>query len=75
MDTNLTTKKKIFFVDGLINKSASQTFTFIEKISREKENFEPFFVTTKHENMKWPYSKIPQNIFRVWKNGTYVRNL
>ena len=75
MDTNLTTKKKIFFVDGLINKSASQTFTFIEKISKEKENFEPFFVTTKHENMKWPYSKIPQNIFRIWKNGTYVRNL
>ena len=47
MDTNLTTKKKIFFVDGLINKSASQTFTFIEKISKEKENFEPFFVNTK----------------------------
>ena len=40
MNTNLTTKKKIFFVDGLINKSASQTFTFIEKISKEKENFE-----------------------------------
>ena len=68
-------KKKIFFIDGLINISAAQTFLFLQKIISDKKDFELFFVSSKNDEAKWPYTQIPHNLIRIWNSVSYVRNL
>ena len=68
-------KKKIFFIDGLINISAAQTFLFLQNIISDKKDFELFFVTSKNDEAKWPYTQFPLNLIRMWENGSYVRKL
>ena len=50
-------KKKIFFIDGLINISAAQTFLFLQKIISDKKDFELFFISSKNDEAKWPYTQ------------------
>ena len=52
-------KKKIFFIDGLINISAAQTFLFLQKIISDKKDFELFFLSPKNDAIKWPYTQSP----------------
>ncbi|SVE38380.1 uncharacterized protein METZ01_LOCUS491234, partial [marine metagenome] len=68
-------KKKIFFIDGLINISAAQIFLFLQKIISDKKDFELFFLSSKNDEAKWPYTQSPLNLIRIWENGSYVRNL
>jgi len=68
-------KKKIFFIDGLINISAAQTFLFLQNIISDKKDFELFFLTSKNDEAKWPYAQTPQNLIRIWDSMSYVRNL
>ena len=68
-------KKKIFFIDGLINISAAQTFLFLQKIISDKKDFELFFLSPKNDAVKWPYTQSPLNLIRIWENSSYVRNL
>ena len=68
-------KKKIFFIDGLINISAAQTFLFLQKIISDKKDFELFFLSPKNDAVKWPYTQSPLNLIRIWENCSYVRNL
>ena len=68
-------KKKIFFIDGLINISAAQIFLFLQKIISDKKDFELFFLSSKNDEAKWPYTQFPLNLIRIWENGSYVRNL
>jgi len=68
-------KKKIFFIDGLINISAAQTFLFLQKIISDKKDFELFFISSKNDEAKWPYTQKPHNLIRIWDSVSYVRNL
>ena len=68
-------KKKIFFIDGLINISAAQTFLFLQKIISDKKDFELFFLSSKNDEAKWPYTQFPLNLIRMWENDSYVRKL
>ena len=68
-------KKKIFFIDGLINISAAQTFLFLQKIISDKKDFELFFLSSKNDAAKWPYTQFPLNLIRIWENDSYVRKL
>ena len=68
-------KKKIFFIDGLINISAAQTFVFLQNIISDKKDFELFFLTSKSDEAKWPYAQTPRNLIRIWDSMNYVRNL
>ena len=68
-------KKKIFFIDGLINISAAQTFLFLQKIISDKKDFELFFLSPKNDAVKWPYTQFPLNLIRMWENDSYVRKL
>ena len=68
-------KKKIFLIDGLINISAAQIFLFLQKIISDKKDFELFFLSSKNDEAKWPYTQFPLNLIRIWENGSYVRNL
>ena len=68
-------KKKIFFIDGLINISAAQTFLFLQKMISDKKDFELFFLSPKNDAVKWPYTQSPLNLIRMWENCSYVRNL
>ena len=68
-------KKKIFFIDGLINISAAQIFLFLQKIISDKKDFELFFLSPKNDEAKWPYTQFPLNLIRMWENGSYVRKL
>ena len=68
-------KKKIFFIDGLINISAAQTFLFLQKIISDKKDFELFFLSSKNDEAKWPYTQFPLNLIRIWENDSYVRKL
>ena len=68
-------KKKIFFIDGLINISAAQIFSFLQKIISDKKDFELFFLSPKNDEVKWPYTQFPLNLIRIWENDSYVRKL
>ena len=68
-------KKKIFFIDGLINISAAQIFLFLQKIISDKKDFELFFLSSKNDAAKWPYTQFPLNLIRIWENDSYVRKL
>jgi glycosyltransferase involved in cell wall biosynthesis len=68
-------KKKIFFIDGLINISAAQIFLFLQKIISDKKDFELFFLSSKNDEAKWPYTQFPLNLIRMWENDSYVRKL
>ena len=68
-------KKKIFFIDGLINISAAQIFLFLQKIISDKKDFELFFLSSKNDEAKWPYTQFPLNLIRIWENDSYVRKL
>ena len=68
-------KKKIFFIDGLINISAAQIFLFLQKIISDKKDFELFFLSPKNDEAKWPYTQFPLNLIRIWENDSYVRKL
>ena len=68
-------KKKIFFIDGLINISAAQIFLFLQKIISDKKDFELFFLSSKNDAAKWPYTQFPLNLIRMWENDSYVRKL
>ena len=68
-------KKKIFFIDGLINISATQIFLFLQKIISDKKDFELFFLSSKNDAAKWPYTQFPLNLIRIWENDSYVRKL
>ena len=68
-------KKKIFFIDGLSNISAAQTFLFLQKIISDKKDFELFFISSKNDEAKWPYTQKPHNLIRIWDSVSYVRNL
>ena len=68
-------KKKIFFIDGLINISATQIFLFLQKIISDKKDFELFFLSPKNDEAKWPYTQFPLNLIRMWENDSYVRKL
>ena len=68
-------KKKIFFIDGLINISAAQIFSFLQKIISDKKDFELFFLSSKNDEAKWPYTQFPLNLIRMWENDSYVRKL
>ena len=68
-------KKKIFFIDGLINISATQIFLFLQKIISDKKDFELFFLSSKNDEAKWPYTQFPLNLIRIWENDSYVRKL
>jgi len=68
-------KKKIFFIDGLINISAAQIFSFLQKIISDKKDFELFFLSPKNDEAKWPYTQFPLNLIRMWENDSYVRKL
>ena len=68
-------KKKIFFIDGLINISAAQIFLFLQKIISDKKDFELFFISSKNDEAKWPYTQKPHNLIRIWDSVSYVRNL
>ena len=68
-------KKKIFLIDGLINISAAQIFLFLQKIISDKKDFELFFLSSKNDEAKWPYTQFPLNLIRMWENDSYVRKL
>ena len=68
-------KKKIFLIDGLINISAAQIFLFLQKIISDKKDFELFFLSSKNDEAKWPYTQFPLNLIRIWENDSYVRKL
>ena len=68
-------KKKIFFIDGLINISAAQIFLFLQNIISDKKDFELFFISSKNDEAKWPYTQKPHNLIRIWDSVSYVRNL
>ena len=68
-------KKKIFLIDGLINISAAQIFLFLQKIISDKKDFELFFLSSKNDAAKWPYTQFPLNLIRMWENDSYVRKL
>ena len=68
-------KKKIFFIDGLINISAAQIFLFLQKIISDKKDFELFFLSSKNDEAKWPYTQFPLNLIRMRENDSYVRKL
>jgi glycosyltransferase involved in cell wall biosynthesis len=68
-------KKKIFFIDGLINISAAQIFLFLQKIISDKKDFELFFLSPKNDEAKWPYTQFPLNLIRIWENDSYVRKM
>jgi len=44
-------KKKIFFIDGLINISAAQIFLFLQKIISDKKDFELKYPDTANINI------------------------
>ena len=68
-------QKKIFFVDGLITRSAAQVFKYLSDIISDSEDYETFFLCPADTKVKWPYANQPENIKKIWSDGHYVRKL
>jgi len=68
-------QKKIFFVDGLINRSAAQVFQYLGDIISDGEDYETFFLCPADTKVKWPFVSQPKNLKRIWSDGHYVMKL
>jgi len=67
--------KKIFFIDGLVNIAAAQTYEQLWKKIEKIIDYELYFLSPVEGNINWPFDKIPPNVKKVWSKGHFVRKL
>jgi len=68
-------KKKIFFVEGLRNRTAAQLYEYLWYIISDKKEFVGFFICPADESVRWPLKSQPPNVKKIWSNNHYVRKL
>ena len=56
-------EQKIFFIDGLVNIAAAQTYEQLWKKIEKIIDYELYFLSPADGNINWPFDKIPHNLF------------